>query len=192
MTLNALIMSYGYWAILVGTFLEGETILVLGGFAAHRGYLDLLWVIVSAFVGTLAGDQFFFFLGRRNSNLILRRRPAWKARIEKARGLLDRHGTILILVFRFLYGLRSITPFVVGMSTIPAPRFFLLNVLGALVWAVAIGTGGYIFGGALEGFLGNVKRYEAIVFLVIAILGISAWGVHFFHNRKGRRSRRGE
>ena len=39
--LESLIDTYGYLTILIGTFLEGETILVLGGFAAHRGYLHL-------------------------------------------------------------------------------------------------------------------------------------------------------
>ena len=48
-----LIQSYGYWAILAGTFLEGETILVLAGFAAHLGYLQLPWVILAAFAGSL-------------------------------------------------------------------------------------------------------------------------------------------
>ena len=64
MTLQSLIDTYGYLAILVGTFFEGETILVLGGFAAYRGYLHLPWVIIAAFVGSLCGDQLFFFLGR--------------------------------------------------------------------------------------------------------------------------------
>ncbi len=64
MTLESFIQTYGYLALLVGTFLEGETILVLAGFAAHLGYLNLPWVILVAFVGTLSGDQLFFYLGR--------------------------------------------------------------------------------------------------------------------------------
>ena len=56
MTIESFIETYGYAAILIGTFLEGETILVLGGFAAHRGYLSLPWVIVAAFAGTLSGE----------------------------------------------------------------------------------------------------------------------------------------
>ena len=58
------VTHFGYMAILIGTFLEGETILVLGGFLAHRGYLHLPWVIASAFAGTFAGDQLYFYLGR--------------------------------------------------------------------------------------------------------------------------------
>lgn len=59
MSLESLVTSYGYPAVLVGTFLEGETILVLAGFLAHRGYLDLPLVILTAFLGTFTGDQLF-------------------------------------------------------------------------------------------------------------------------------------
>jgi len=83
-TLESLIETYGYLAILIGTFLEGETILVLGGFAAHRGYLALPWVILAAFIGSLCGDQLFFYLGRKHSQMILAKRQSWQSRIETA------------------------------------------------------------------------------------------------------------
>ena len=78
MDLQGIIENYGYVAILIGTFLEGETILVLAGLAAHQGYLVLIWVILAAFSGSLCGDQLFFYLGRKHSQVVLSRRPAWK------------------------------------------------------------------------------------------------------------------
>ena len=62
--LPGLIDSYGYLAVAIGTFLEGETILALGGLAAHRGYLSFRDVVIVALLCGFAGDQFFFFLGR--------------------------------------------------------------------------------------------------------------------------------
>jgi membrane protein DedA with SNARE-associated domain len=59
MDLLSIIENYEYAAILIGTFLEGETILVLAGLAAHQGYLVLTWVILAAFLGSLGGDQLF-------------------------------------------------------------------------------------------------------------------------------------
>jgi hypothetical protein len=97
--LEQLIQTYGYWTILGGTFLEGETILALGGFAAHRGYLHLPWVILAAFAGTLAGDQLFFYLGRRHTARFLARHPARVPKVERATGLIDRHETLILLVF---------------------------------------------------------------------------------------------
>ena len=60
MDLQNTIETYRYAAILIGTFLEGETILVLAGLAAHQGYLMLTGVILAAFFGSLCGDQLFF------------------------------------------------------------------------------------------------------------------------------------
>ena len=62
MSLEQLIESYGYIVLVIGTFLEGETILVLGGIAAKLGYLQLYGVVLAAFIGSLAGDQLYFFL----------------------------------------------------------------------------------------------------------------------------------
>jgi membrane protein DedA with SNARE-associated domain len=185
LTLESAIQTYGYWAILAGTFLEGETILILGGFAAHRGYLELHWVIAAAFTGTFCGDQLFFFLGRWHSQRILAKRPSWKRRVEKAQRLLERVRTPLMLGFRFLYGLRSVTPFVIGMSDVRTALFVFLNMLGATVWAVTVGIAGYVFGDALEILVGNVKRYELFAFALIALAGLAIWLFHLHRRRRG-------
>jgi membrane protein DedA with SNARE-associated domain len=182
--LEQLISTYGYLAILVGTFLEGETILVLGGFAAHRGYLHLPWVILAAFVGTLAGDQLFFFIGRLRGQALLARHPAWQARIEKVNRLLERYQTLLILAFRFVYGIRTSTPFVIGMSRVKTGYFVLLNTIGAMAWAIAIATAGYLLGNAVEAILGDIKRYEIGLMGIIAVGAALAWTVRSIYRRR--------
>jgi len=182
-----LIQTYGYWAVLVGTFLEGETVLVLGGFAAHRGYLHLGGVILAAFVGTLCGDQFFFYLGRRHGRATLARYPLWKAKSARARRLLERHRIPLILTFRFLYGLRSVIPFAIGLSTVRAREFAALNALGAAVWACAVGFGGYLFGKGLQLVLADVKRYEWAATLAVVAAGAVVWCGYFLWRRRQRR-----
>ena len=71
MSPQQLITDYGYAAVAIGTFLEGETILALGGFAAHRGYLSLPWVVVCGFVGNLLGDQLYYYIGRWKGDALL-------------------------------------------------------------------------------------------------------------------------
>ena len=188
MDLQSIIENYGYAAIFIGTFLEGETILVLAGLAAHQGYLMLTWVIVAAFFGSLGGDQLFFYLGRKHSQAVLARRPAWKEKAEKVHKMMNRFQTPMILSFRFLYGLRTVAPFVIGMSPVSAQKFMLLNAAGALAWAVSVASGGYLFGHALELFIGKVKHYEVQVFALIAVIGIVIWISHF-HRRRRRRAK---
>lgn len=183
MVLEALITQYGYAAIGVGAFFEGETVLIMGGFAAHRGYLELPWVIFYAFLGTLSGDQLYFYLGRIKGVQMIEKRPVWQKRSQKVFSLLKNHQTWLILGFRFLYGIRTVTPFIIGASGISPLRFLILNVLGAALWAIVIGTMGYLFGHTLEIILGNIKQYELLIFAVLAGMGLFIWLIHLYRKK---------
>jgi len=183
MSLEELISTYGYAAIGIGTFIEGETILVMGGFAAHRGYLELPWVIVCAFLGTLFGDQLYFYIGRTKGKSAIEKRPHWKAKSDKALVLLNKYQTWLIIGFRFIYGLRTVTPFLIGASNISPIRFLVFNIIGASTWSVTIGVLGYLFGGVLEIIIGDIKKYELLVFVVLALIGVAIWLIHIRNNR---------
>lgn len=175
MSLESIVEHYGYIAILVGTFLEGETIVVLAGFLAHRGYLTLEWVIVCAFLGTYAGDQLFFYIGKWRGGGILAKRPHWQLRSKRVFELLNRHQVLVILGFRFLYGLRTVTPFLIGMSGVHPFRYLVLNGLGAIIWAIAVGFLGFLLGQTVELFLEHVKRYEMTILAVILLLAAGYW-----------------
>ena len=175
MSLEQLVTAYGYAAVGIGCFFEGEAILIVGGFAAHRGYLELPWVIVNAFIGTLASDQIFYFIGRIKGPRVLEKRPAWKAKSEKVFPLLRKHQNLLIIGFRFIYGFRTVTPFLIGASRIEPGRYAILNIVGAALWAVVIGVLGYLFGYALEALVDNVKKYELLIFSALVVVGIIHW-----------------
>jgi membrane protein DedA with SNARE-associated domain len=95
---------------------------------------------------------------------------------------------LVIIGFRFLYGLRTVTPFVIGMSSVPTGQFIFLNVVGVLVWAVVVGSASYLFGHAMEMALGDIKRYELKVLGAIAITGAVIWVLHFCRRRKRKAS----
>ena len=175
MTIESLIAHYGYFAVGIGTFFEGETVLVLGGFAAHQGLLELYWVIAAAFVGTLSGDQLYFYIGRIKGTQILEKRPCLKSKSEKALGLLHKYQTWFIIGFRFIYGLRTVTPFLVGASRVTPGRFLILNMIGALLWSVVFGILGYLFGTTLDIILGDLKRYELLILGLMAVAGLLIW-----------------
>jgi len=183
MSIQYLISTYGYLAIFIGTFFEGETILVIGGFSAHRGYLELAWVIVSAFFGALLGDQLYFILGRKKGKSLFAKKPHWAKKSEKVFSLLEKHQTIFILGYRFLYGLRTVSPFLIGMSGVTVVRFITLNIIGVGIWAATIGTAGFLFGQALESALGNIKRFELHVIVLLAGIGLLLWLYQFIKRR---------
>ena len=175
MSLTALIAAYGYYAVFLGTFIEGETVLVLGGIAAHRGYLDLHWVMATAFAGSWLGDQLYFFLGRRYGHAILVRFPALQPKALKVQRLIERHHVSLILAVRFFYGVRTVGPMVIGMSAVPALQFVVLNTFGALIWVVAVAAAGYAFSNALEALMPQIRHYEEYLFIGVLAVGVLVW-----------------
>jgi len=181
-----LIATYGYLAVAVGSFLEGETVLVMAGFAAHRGYMDFRYVVLAAFLGSLAGDQLYFFLGRTQGAALLAKRPRWQARAARVHRVLERRQALFIFAFRFglVWGFRTVAPFVIGMSRVPTSRFVLFNTIGAAAWALSIGALGYFFGHGLELLLGDVKRYEREAFLFLVAVGAGLWLVRFLLRRR--------
>lgn len=110
MDIAALIAQYGYAAVFLGALFEGESVLLLAGYAAHRGYLDFPVLTVVAGVGAMTGDQFFFWLGRRHGQALLARRPVWRGKVEQALDLIQRHPAGIILVMRFMWGCVSPYP----------------------------------------------------------------------------------
>lgn len=178
------IRNFGYAAVFIGTFFEGETVLVVGGFLAHRTYLELPWVIGAAFLGTLLGDQMYFYLGRYKGVELLERRPRWKRKSARVRMLLRRHQTLIVLGFRFIYGIRTITPFLVGASRVPPLRFLILNMIGAAVWAIAVGMAGYFLGQTVTLILADVERYELWILGTVAIGGIAVWSIWWWRQKQ--------
>lgn len=183
MSLEALIQTYGYPAVALGTFLEGEVVLLMGGFLAFSGYLSFQGVFIAALVGTLVGDQLYFFLGRRYGNGLLVRRPRWRKRAERVYTLLDRHYIWVVLGARFVYGMRIVTPWVLGMSRVPTLHFLLLNLVGATIWALVIAGAGYFFGATLEWLLGEIRRLELAILAVMALAGLGVWLFHQWRSR---------
>jgi membrane protein DedA with SNARE-associated domain len=177
--LEYLVRTYGYWALLAGTFLEGETILIIGGLLAKLGLLKLSTVMVIAFIGSFSGDQVYFYIGRFKGRELLKKHHKWEKRVDKIHKILERYHDLIMLGFRFVYGMRIMTPFVLGMSKqIKAIRFSILNAVGAVIWSVAISAGGYFFGYALEGFVKDVKKYEIHAVLAIFVIGAALWIIH--------------
>ena len=184
MDIPGLIDTYGYLAVFIGAFLEGETILALAGLAAHRGYLDFWLVVMTAMIAGFLGDQCYFFLGRYKGAAILTRFPNWQERAHKFDAMLARWHAPLIIGIRFMYGFRIAGPIMLGMGRVSAWKFVIYNFIGAAIWAPLIAGLGYLFGSALESVLSDIKRYEMWAALAVVLIGASAFAIHFFRARR--------
>ncbi|HWH40831.1 MAG TPA: DedA family protein, partial [Usitatibacter sp.] len=182
--LPGLIDTYGYAAVLVGAFLEGETILALAGLAAYREYLDFRIVVVLALVAGFAGDQFYFWLGRRKGQQILQRFPNAQQRADRFDALLARWHAPLIVAIRFMYGFRIVGPVLLGMGRVAAWKFVVFNFIGAAIWAPLIAGLGYLFGNVIEALLDDLRDVELLAFAALVLLGLASFLVHHIRTRR--------
>ena len=168
-----LLHQYGYLLIFLGTFVEGETLLMLGGYFAHRGYLDLGGVVATSFVAAVCGDQLFFHLGRSHAKSLLARFPRLRDKVNVALHRVERHQVKVVLTMRFLWGLRIALPVALGLTSMSARKFFWLNLLSAAVWSCVFGLIGFGTSHVVAQVVDNLHHYEkwiAMGLLVVAVV----------------------
>jgi membrane protein DedA with SNARE-associated domain len=191
MDLERFILEHGTWSYLVTfvwTFFEGETFVLLAGFAAAQGLLSAPLLLVAAALGSFAGDQCYFWIGRHFGLRLMAKRPEWRGRVDGALKWLKRYDAGFILSFRFIYGVRNFSSFALGISGIPWRRFLALNFLAAWVWACVFVSAGYLCGHAFERMLGQIAhRFSLILLGVFVCLLI---GGHLIHKMRRNRRRR--
>jgi membrane protein DedA with SNARE-associated domain len=184
MTPELLLQKFGYLAVFVGTFLEGETILVMAGFFAERGYLKLPLVVITACAGAYVGHVFWFFLGRKQGVKLLDKFPKMKRHFGKGIRLFERYGAPAIFITQWLYGLRITCAVIIGISKVSTIKFLIYEALTCIVWAIIIGTAGFYFGRAVERVLGRAAHIEKYGLLVLLVAGVGFWLYHRWKEKR--------
>lgn len=144
---------------------------------ASLGYLSIYKVMAVAFFGTLIADQTLYMLGRYYGDAFLNRFPRFKEPADRAFSLLHRWDSWFILSNRFIYGIRTISPFIIGAGGVSPRRFIPLNFIAAIVWTVVSCVGGYLLTGAILSNFHLIQKYFlfAIITVVALVSGFMYW-----------------
>ena len=180
MSVAAILARYGLPALFLGAGFEGETVVVAGGLLAQRGIVSLPAAMAATAAGSFVADQLFFLAGRRLGGWRpvdrLRRNPLF----ARALAMLERHPVGFIFAFRFIYGFRTISPFAIGTSAVPARLFLAVNMVAAAIWASLFTLLGYLAGHQVEQLMARVRPSSATVAIVvgaIALVAVAAWAI---------------
>ncbi|MDH3233037.1 MAG: DedA family protein [Alphaproteobacteria bacterium] len=182
MTVPELLRSYGYWLILGWTLLEGETIVIIAGVAAAAGHMELWLIILVAWVGSYISDQIYFTIGKKYGPFLLKRFPWAQRPVDRASRLLLKYDIWFILSFRFIYGVRNVTPPALAIAGVSHKRFAILNFIAAGLWANSFAFAGYLFGQAFKELVENAHMYFGYVILFMFALAVF-WA--FYHTIRG-------
>lgn len=177
-TLTALLVEYKYWVVIAGALLEGEVVLLLAGAAAYYGQMSLSLVMLISFLGAMFHDHLLFFLGRYLGRPLLARYPKLREKSKRVLELFHKYQNKLILSFRFIYGLRTVTPIIIGTSDITLKRYSSLTMIAALIWAITISYLGYAFAAAIQVVMDYFQQGQKVLAVILVCLIIIGFGVY--------------
>jgi len=182
--------QYGYWAVFIWTFIEGETVFLVAAALAGAGLMEPARVIIAAAGGAFAGHLFYFSLGRWRGTQLIQALPYLRNHYPRAKHLMDKyldaHGNWTIFIFQYLYGTRLVAAILFGSSSMAFWRFFWLQLANCMSWAIVIYTAGHFLGLAA---LAVIRQFGiAGLLLALAIIaGTSLWAYFRYGHHHLRR-----
>lgn len=182
------VREWGYVAVFLGAIVEGETVILTACALAALGYLDIYKVVAVTFFTTLFADQGLFYAGRAYGPAFFDKFPSLKQRANRAFALLHRFDKWFILSFRFIYGIRTISPVVIGAAMIAPIRYSPLNLLSAIIWTSISCYSGYMMGDLLETVMKNFEKAKFYIVCAVVVLAIAATIFYFFKRHRAKKS----
>ena len=195
--LGSSLEHYGLWAVALFVFLEdfgipvpGETVLIAGAVFAGSGQLNIIAVGVVGFLAAVAGDNIGYAIGRFGGRALVERWGRYvfltKERLDKAERFFERHGGKIIVVARFIEGLRQANGIIAGITGMRWLKFLACNALGAALWVSTWVSVGYFAGQHITTVYNAITNYSLYA-AIAAVVVIAAWIL--LRLRKRRRAR---
>lgn len=157
--------------LMVGFFFPGDSLLFTAGFLASQGFLDIKILIMGCFIAAVAGDSIGYYLGQKfGRKLFSKDDSIWfhKDHLNRAQNFYDKHGGKTIILARFIPVIRAFAPVVAGIGLMRYKRFVAFNLVGGVLWAIAIPLAGYYLGSLIP----DVDKYLLPIIGLIVIASI--------------------
>ncbi|MCB0588546.1 MAG: VTT domain-containing protein [Phaeodactylibacter sp.] len=173
--------------LVVIAFFPGDGLLFSAGLFAASGSLELAILLPLLSIATIAGNTSNYFIGKFLGHRFFQRKDTvWARQLQKARRYHERYGPWAVALSRFFPFMRTLAPFVAGLTRMPFRLFTPYNIIGGVAWITAYVLAGFFFGG-----IPWVKRHYGLIFsgLIIALLLVLAYGIVKAIRDKYRRKR---
>jgi membrane protein DedA with SNARE-associated domain len=173
------LLVFGEAAVFVGFVLPGETAVLLGGFLASQGHLNVVTLIVLVVTCAILGDTVGYEVGKHLGPRVLGLGPLQKhqGRVDRAQEMLRRRGGPAIFLARWTAFFRAVMPGIAGLSQMRYRVFLLWNALGGIAWGVTFSLVGYFAGASYAKVASTIGKGSAIVVALLVIGGLVMWRV---------------
>ena len=187
------IAQYGLLVILAAIAIEGfgipapgQSLLIAGALLGSRGDFDIRLLLISAWFAASAGSTLGYFIGRLGGRKLLLRLPLSVPRLERMDIFCQRHGTLLVILSRFIDGPRQLTGIFVGSLKMPVALFLLATSAGAVLWVGFWGLGSYYLGRHMHTIVQAFASIAPYTWIATGLL-LLALGVYLFRRHNHRK-----
>ena len=159
----------------VGFFLPGDSLLVVSGLFAAAGKLNIAFVLLAFFLGSVIGDSTGYWTGRVMGHGLFKREDSRifkPSRVQKARDFFEKYGVKTVILAMFVPIVRTFAALVIGAAEMPYSRFLPFSIAGGALWVSTMVLAGYFLGGIIENALG-IKLEDHIEKVVIVVVFLS-------------------
>lgn len=170
--MEELIREWGYIILFLYSFGGGFVALAAAGVLSYTGELDLTTSIIVAGSANFIGDQFLFILARRNKEYAKNIMGKYHNLISKTEGMMIKFGSFAIILQKYIYGVKTLIPLIIGLTTYDIKKFIVFNILGSIAWAVVVGTVSFQLGEVVLSF-GEDFKYIGLGFVVLVFAGLT-------------------
>ena len=167
-------VRYGLVAVFVGAGIEGEAVMLTAGYLAHKGLMPILGVAIAGALGACTADQLWFWIARHYGHVRWIERAKRKPAFKRALSVLEHHLILFTLGFRFIYGMRTVTPIAISASKIRSRTFVLLNIISAAIWGPIMAGLGYGFGRVIDPWLHGFQVIALVAVIIVGAIAIVA------------------
>ena len=196
-TVAPLLDRWSYWALAgiigvesFGVPAPGQTLMVLASIYAGAGRLNIYGVSIVSFLAAVIGDNIGYWIGLRGGRKFVHRFGKYifitPKRLAWAEDFFSRRGARIVVVARFIDGLRQLNGVIAGITAMPWRTFLLYNTIGAALWVGWWVTISYFLGVHLVEIIESATRYKWYAIGTI-VLGVGAYvTLHVRHVRRRR------
>lgn len=167
-----LIKDWGYLALFLYSFGGGFVGLVVAGVLSYAGDLNIYISIIVAATSNFLGDQFLFFLARKNKNYAKDMMKKYGRKIALAHLMMRRYGSFVVFFQKYIYGIKTLIPLAMGLTKYSSIKFSIFNILATIIWACVVGYASFIAGEYILSTADDFK-YIGIGIVLLVLLGIS-------------------
>jgi membrane protein DedA with SNARE-associated domain len=143
---------YGYIILALYSFGGGMVALAGAGILSAMGKMDITLSIVVASLFNFIGDNLLFWLAKTNKKEVLSHLKKHRRKIAYTNLIMRRFGILAIFIQKYIYGVKTLVPIVMGMSKFDLKRFILFNFFASVVWGVVVGFISFYFSIAVRNF----------------------------------------